>query len=126
MGTRFNPLFISFSCIFHVGEKFFLLIELESDIPCIDFDRIVILRISRTEAEAFIEFGIPECRIANQVPSSTKAELVCVFVEDEHAFLIYDLETEPEEIVLVRITLEDAERRIGLGQKRCHIVGRDC
>jgi hypothetical protein len=33
MVTRINPLFISFSCIFNVGEKFFLLVELESDIP---------------------------------------------------------------------------------------------
>lgn len=126
MGTSLcsEVLFISFSCIIKIDQKFFLLVEIESNIPCIDFDEVVIFKITKTQAEHFIAAGIELCRILDEIPTSTKAEFVCVFIQDERAFLIFDLETEPEEVVLVRTTLEDAKRRLQHGQHLCRVI--DC
>lgn len=89
-------------CIAQIGNRFFLLVEFETS----TMEQVVIFRITSAQASSLLNRGIPLCEIVEEIPQptpTTDVEFVCVFIVGNQAFLVFDVETEDtDELVLVR------------------------
>ncbi|OPX90214.1 MAG: hypothetical protein A4E53_01100 [Pelotomaculum sp. PtaB.Bin104] len=91
------------TCIAEINGQFFLLVEIEIDVPCVDIEQVVVFRLCPAEAQALLDAGVATCTIVNEIPEG--AEFRCVLVVDNQAFLVFEVENATEELVLVRADL---------------------
>lgn len=96
------------TCIAEIGNQFFQLIEFETVIMGMEVERVVIFKISATEAAILLRSGTERCQIVTAIPTAaagTEVNLICVFVVDGFAFLVFDVENKKDRLVLVRVPL---------------------
>lgn len=93
------------SCVAVIDGNFFLLIEIEIG----EFERVLIFRITAAQAARLLNAGVELCRIVNTIPTPApgrEVNLICVFVVDGEAFLVFNVEeNNRDELVLVRVPL---------------------
>lgn len=107
-GTMEDVIRIGATCIAEIQGRFFLLVEIEIEVPGPDIEEVVIFRITAAQAEALLRAGIDRCTIVNEIPKcrrGVEADLICVFVVGDFAFLVFDVENNEDELVLVRVPL---------------------
>ncbi|WP_045519553.1 hypothetical protein [Neobacillus niacini] len=112
---------IGANCVVRIGNRFFLLVEIEVEV--IDLEEFVFIRISEQEFRTLIRAGVQRCTIADRIPRNN-AEFICVLIENGRAFLVFDVENNEDEAVLVRISLSRAEELIRRGAMRCTVINR--
>ncbi|TDL64003.1 hypothetical protein E2R56_26515 [Rhodococcus qingshengii] len=112
---------IGANCVVRIGNRFFLLVEIE--VEEIDLEEFVFIRISEREFRTLIRAGVQRCTIADRIPRNN-AEFICVLIENGRAFLVFDVENNEDEAVLVRISLTRAEELIRRGAMRCTVINR--
>lgn len=112
---------IGANCVVRIGNRFFLLVEIEVEI--LDIEEFVFIRISEREFRTLIRAGVQRCTISNRIPTNN-AEFKCVLIIDGEAFAVFDVENNVDEAVLVRISLTRAEDLISRGAMRCTVINR--
>ncbi|MEC1525544.1 hypothetical protein P9D43_26445 [Neobacillus niacini] len=112
---------IGANCVVRIGNRFFLLVEIE--VEAINLEEFVFIRISEREFRTLIRAGVQRCTIRERMPRNN-AEFICVLIENGQAFLVFDVENNQDEAVLVRISLTRAEELIRRGAMRCTVINR--
>ncbi|WP_352420797.1 spore coat protein [Proteiniborus sp.] len=95
---------IGASCIAEINGMFFLLIEIEIG----NLERVFVIRISAALAAQLLSSGVELCEIVNRIPTSTpgtEVNLICAFVVGENVFLVFNIENDTDELILVRVPL---------------------
>ena len=103
-----DPIEIGATCVAHIDNKFFLLVEIEIEVMCFEREEVVVIEITEDQAEALIAAGVMRCQIVNTIPTPSpgrEVELICVFVVGQNAFLVFDVENNEDRLVLVRVPL---------------------
>jgi len=106
-------IFIGATCMAEIDGQFFLLVEIKIPDACIE--QIVVFRLTSAEAKALQEAGFKTCEIVCDLPKPCPGqgiEFKCVIVIDNQALLVFEIENNTEELVLVRSAL-------------CPIIGQD-
>lgn len=106
-----EPLEIGANCIVKIGGCFFLLVEIESEVPGVEIEAIVAIRISEEDANKLMKCNVKECKVVNKDPKN--AEFLCILTIDGKVFRVFEIEDCKEEFVLVNSTI-------------CNIVQAEC
>ncbi len=112
---------IGANCVVRIRERYFLVVEIE--VEDIDLEEFVFIRISEREFRRLIRAGVQRCRIAERIPRNN-TEFICVLIENGRAFLVFDVENNEDQAVLVRTSLTRAEELIRRGAMRCTVINR--
>ncbi|WP_097028431.1 spore coat protein [Clostridium peptidivorans] len=106
-----SPVGIGATCVAELAPNVFvLLVEVEVEVPGEDIQEVLIIRLTPAQAAALIP-EVGRCLIIDKddpviVDPGAQINLICVFVFGENAFLVYDVETNTtDRLVLVRIPL---------------------
>ncbi|MES9684576.1 hypothetical protein CN514_00640 [Bacillus sp. AFS001701] len=116
---------IGANCLLRIGNRFFAVVEIESEVPGIDLEVFVIIRINMETAKRLKNAGLDFCEIRNTAPRNedgVTAEFKCIFITNRQAFALFDVENDFDRAVFVRISLEEAERAIRKGAMRCTVI----
>lgn len=99
-------------CLLNIDDKFFLLLEIEIG----EQEQVIVISITSDVAAALMSAGIEPCQVVTEIPTATpgtEVNLICVFVVDGFAFLVFDVENNFDVLVIVRVPL-------------CAVIGIDC
>ncbi|MEH7401643.1 MULTISPECIES: hypothetical protein [Bacillaceae] len=116
---------IGANCLLRIGNRFFAVVEVESEVPGVDLEVFVIIRINMETAKRLKNAGLDFCEIRDNFPKNgngVTAEFKCIFITNRQAFALFDVENDFDRAVFVRITLEEAERAIRNGAMRCTVI----
>lgn len=122
-----RPVFIGSNCIIENRGRFFLLAEIEAKVPGVEIDPVVIIRITRRQAERLLQNGVKRCRIFSRIPPTPpglEREFKCIFQDRCDAFRIFEFENSIDEAFLVRTSLERACQLVQQGARRCTVISR--
>ena len=94
------------TCLVELCESFFLLVELESNVPNVVLDTIVAISISKEQFKRFCKAGVKRCTIVDEEPifgrNCPMAEFRCILILDGQAFRVFTVvNSHQEEIILV-------------------------
>ncbi|WNB90955.1 hypothetical protein [Bacillus sp. NEB1478] len=117
---------IGANCILRLKDRFFLVFEVEADVPGVELEIFTIARIDKETARRLFDAGIECCEITNKVPRPTpdrEVEFICIFIDRDMAFALFDVEEGGEDhAVFVKISLEEAKCAIRKGARHCNVV----
>ncbi|SFE66835.1 hypothetical protein SAMN05428981_107154 [Bacillus sp. OV194] len=116
---------IGANCLLVLGNRFFAVVEIESEVPRVDLEEFVIIRINERTARRLNNAGLELCEVQNTVPRSrngVEVEFKCVFINRNQAFALFDVENDFDEAVFVRISMEEARRLIRRGAQQCTVI----
>lgn len=86
-----------------------MLVEIELTVAGTEIEQVLIFRITAAQFAVLRAGGIPLCQIVTTVPTPAPGktvELICTFIVDGFAFLVFDVETATTDVlVLVRSPL---------------------
>ena len=109
--TQNRPVRIGATCVAEIAPNVFvLLVEIEIDVLGQEREEVLVIRLRPDQAAALIRL-VGRCRVVgpNEIPTSAPGrdvDLICAFVFDGFAFLVFDVETNnTDELVLVRVPL---------------------
>ncbi|ACQ52337.1 spore coat protein [Clostridium botulinum] len=106
-----DPVTIGATCVAELAPNVFvLLVEIEVEVPGEDIEQVLIIRLTPVQAAALIrEVGLCEIVGPDEIPTPApgrEVNLICAFVFGENVFLVFDVETNTtDELVLVRVPL---------------------
>ena len=100
-----EPIRIGATCVAQIEGRFFLLIEIEINIPGKDIEEVIIIEITAAQAEALIAEGVMRCQIVDRITTGREVELICAFVVGRNVFLVFNVENMTDRLVLVRVPL---------------------
>ena len=100
-----DPIRIGATCVAQIDGRFFLLIEIEVNIPGIGIEEVIIIEITAAQATALIAEGVMRCQIVTTIPTGREVELICAFVVGTNVFLVFSVENMTDHLVLVRVPL---------------------
>ncbi|MGG1575348.1 hypothetical protein [Fictibacillus sp. NRS-1165] len=116
---------IGANCLLVLGNRFFAVVEIESEVPGVDLEVFVIIRIDERTARRLNRAGLELCEIRNSIPRSRNRENVefkCVFINRNQAFALFDVENDFDNAVFVRISMQEAQRLIRQGAQQCTVI----
>jgi len=92
------------TCIAKIDGKFFLAVEIEVEVPGIDIEPVIFIRITEKQAEILLRSGVKRCRIVDEEfwKPGEKVEFKCILVVERMAFRVFEVENKEEVLVLVR------------------------
>lgn len=127
MGTMMNEeIFeIGANCLLVIGHRFFAVVEIESEVPGVDLEVFVIIRIDEETAIRLRRAGLELCEVVNRIPEATEdvtVEFKCIFINKNKAFALFDVEDGFDRAVFVRISLDEARELIRMGAPQCTVV----
>jgi hypothetical protein len=108
LSTLGSIISIGATCIAEIEGQFFLLVEIEIVVAGEEIEQVIVIRISAAQAAILRNLGIELCTIVTTIPTPTpgvEVNLICVFVVGNFAFLVFDVENNTDELVLVRVPL---------------------
>lgn len=111
-GNIQNLITLGARCLLNIDGKFFLLLEIEIG----EQEQVIVIGITSDVAAALMSAGIEPCQVVTEIPTATpgtEVNLICVFVVDGFAFLVFDVENNFDVLVIVRVPL-------------CIVIGIDC
>lgn len=86
---------IGAQCIVEIQNRDFLLVELEAKSGRKEFEKVIVIELSRAAFEFLREKGVKKCEVKSKVPSlpyGKSPELKCTFVVGTQAFIIFEVE----------------------------------
>jgi hypothetical protein len=113
------------NCLFKTNHKPFLLVEIEIAAPGVDIGPVIIISLTDEQFRALSAGGIPVCKKVKKAPKPSpgvNVEFKCVFIDDEKAFLIFDVENATDTAVLVRVSVTRALMLIEEGARQCTVI----
>ncbi|WP_082635837.1 hypothetical protein [Fictibacillus sp. S7] len=116
---------IGANCLLVLKNRFFAVVEIESEVPGVDLEVFVIIRIDEQTAKKLHDAGLEFCEIVNRIPEATEGvnvEFKCIFINKNQAFALFDVEDDFDEAVFVRISLDEAKRLIRRGAMQCTVI----
>ncbi|WP_055665717.1 hypothetical protein [Desnuesiella massiliensis] len=106
-----DPVTIGAACVAELAPNVFvLLVEVEVDVIGEEIEQVLIIRITPAQAAQLIR-SVGLCQIVgpDEIPTSApgrEVNLICAFVFGGNVFLVFDVETNTtDELVLVRVPL---------------------
>lgn len=106
-----SPVELGATCVAELAPNVFvLLVEVEVNVLGEEIEHVLVIRITPIQAAALIQ-SVGRCQIVgpNEIPTSAPGRdvnLICAFVFGENAFLVFDVETDAtDDLVLVRTPL---------------------
>ncbi len=106
-----DPVTIGATCVAElVPNVFVLLVEVEVEVLGEDIQEVLVIRITPAQAAELIR-SVGRCQIVgpDEIPTPApgrEVTLICAFVFGENAFLVFDVETNrTDDLVLVRVPL---------------------
>ncbi|UZJ78570.1 hypothetical protein [Fictibacillus sp. KU28468] len=124
MGTE-EIFVIGANCLLVLGNRFFAVVEIESEVPGVDLEEYVIIRINERTARRLNNAGLELCEVQNTAPRSrngVEVEFKCIFINRNQAFALFDVENDFDEAVFVKISMEEAKRLIRQGARQCTVI----
>lgn len=103
-----EPIMVGATCVAQIDGRFFLLVEIEIEVPGFEREEVIIFEITAAEAAALLAAGVMRCQIVTTIPTprpGMEVNLICVFVVGQNAFLVFDVENAEDRLVLVRVPL---------------------
>lgn len=126
MGTN-RPIFIGANSIARIGDRFFLIVEVEARVPGVEIDPVFAVRITREQARRLMNAGVMRTIIQNTRPQPRpgfEVEFKGVLSANGRFFSVFDVENATDTSVLVRINREQARRLIRNGARIIRVVRR--
>ncbi|MGG1661799.1 hypothetical protein [Brevibacillus sp. NRS-1366] len=121
------PIFIGANSIAQIGERFFLIVEVEAKVPGVEIDPVFAVRITRQQAQRLLNAGVMRTTIQNTRPQPRPGfdvEFKGVLFANGRFFSVFDVENATDTSVLVRINREQARRLIRNGARTIKVVRR--
>lgn len=122
-----QPIFIGANSIARIGNRFFLIVEVEAKVPGVEIDPVFAIRITREQARRLLAAGVMRTIIQNTRPQprpGVEVEFKGVLFANGRFFLVFDVENSTDISVLVRISRERAQRLIRNGARRIKGIRR--
>ncbi|MDF2679158.1 MAG: hypothetical protein K0R47_348 [Brevibacillus sp.] len=122
-----QPIFIGANSIARIGNRFFLIVEVEAKVPGVEIDPVFAVRITRQQARRLLNAGVMRTIIQNTRPQPSpglEVEFKGVLFANGRFFSVFDIENSTDISVLVRISREQAQRLIRNGARRIKVIRR--
>ncbi|GED69410.1 hypothetical protein BRE01_31120 [Brevibacillus reuszeri] len=122
-----QPITIGANSIARIGDRFFLIVEVEAKAPGVEIDPVFAVRTTPQQARSLINAGVMRTIIQNRRPQArpgTKVEFKGVLSANGRFFSVFDVENSTDISVLVRISRERAQRLIRNGARRIPVIRR--
>ena len=121
------PIFIGANSIARIGNRFFLIVEVEAKVPGVEVDPVFAVRLTREQARRLRNAGVMRTVIQNSRPQPRpgfEVEFKGVLFANGRFFSVFDVENSTDTSVLVRISRERAQRLIRNGARRIPVIRR--
>lgn len=116
-----QPITIGANSIAKIGDRFFLIVEVEAKTTGVEIDPVYGVRTTPQQAAALIKAGVKRTKFEDSDPKptrTTKVELKGVLFANGRIFKVFDVENATSDIsVLVRINLAQAQALIRSGTR---------
>jgi hypothetical protein len=115
-----KPITIGANSIAKIGNRFFLIVEVEAITTGVEIDPVFGVRTTSQQAAALLRAGVRRTKFANTDPKPTRTknvELKGVLFANGRIFKVFDVENATDISVLVRINLAQAQRLIRNGTR---------
>ena len=116
-----QPINIGANSIAKIGDRFFLIVEVEAKTTGVEIDPVFGVRTTAQQAAALLRAGVRRTKFEDSDPKptrTTKVELKGVLFANGRIFKVFDVENATIDIsVLVRINLAQAQRLIRNGTR---------
>ncbi|USG68138.1 hypothetical protein NDK47_13000 [Brevibacillus ruminantium] len=122
-----RPITIGANSIAKIGDRFFLIVEVEAKAPGVEIDPVFAVRTTPQQARRLINAGVMRTIIQNRRPQARpgkKVEFKGVLFANGRFFSVFDVENSTDISVLVRISQEKAQRLIRNGARIIKVVRR--
>ncbi|QRG66443.1 hypothetical protein [Brevibacillus choshinensis] len=121
------PIFIGANSIARIGNRFFLIVEVEAKVPGVEVDPVFAVRLTRDQARRLLNAGVMRTTIQNTRPQprpGLDVEFKGVLFANGRFFSVFDVENATDTSVLVRISRQRAMRLIRNGARIIRVVRR--
>ena len=121
------PIFIGANSIARIGNRFFLIVEVEAKVPGVEVDPVFAVRLTREQARRLLNAGVMRTTIQNTRPQprpGLDVEFKGVLFANGRFFSVFDVENSTDTSVLVRINREQAQRLLRNGARRIKVIRR--
>ncbi|MFP3392083.1 hypothetical protein [Brevibacillus sp. SIMBA_040] len=121
------PIFIGANSIARIGNRFFLIVEVEAKVPGVEVDPVFAVRLTREQARRLLNAGVMRTTIQNTRPRPRPGldiEFKGVLFANGRFFSVFDVENSTDTSVLVRINREQAQRLLRNGARRIKVIRR--
>ncbi|MET3289184.1 hypothetical protein EDM56_21750 [Brevibacillus fluminis] len=125
--AKTQPVTIGANSIAKIGNRFFLIVEVEAKSPGVEIDPVFAVRTTPQQARSLIRAGVMRTIIQNKVPKPSrgkKVEFKGVLFANGQFFSVFDVENTTDISVLVRISRERAQRLIRGGARIIPVIRR--
>lgn len=115
-----QPITIGANSIAKIGNRFFLIVEVEAKTTGVEIDPVFGVRTTAQQAAALLRAGVKRTKFQNTDPKptrTTKVELKGVLFANGRIFKVFDVENATDISVLVRINRAVADRLIRNGTR---------
>lgn len=121
------PIFIGANSIARIGNRFFLIVEVEAKVPGVEVDPVFAVRLTREQARRLLNAGVMRTTIQNTRPQprpGLDVEFKGVLFANGRFFSVFDVENSTDTSVLVRINRAQAQRLLRNGARRIKVIRR--
>jgi len=116
-----QPITIGANSIAKIGNRFFLIVEVEAKTTGVEIDPVFFVRTTAQQAAALLRAGVKRTTFAKVDPKPTRTtmvELKGVLFANGRIFKVFDVENATMDVsVLVQINLATAQRLIRNGTR---------
>ena len=121
------PIFIGANSIARIGNRFFLIVEVEAKVPGVEVDPVFAVRLTREQARRLLNAGVMRTTIQSTRPRprpGLDVEFKGVLFANGRFFSVFDVENSTDTSVLVRINRAQAQRLLRNGARRIKVIRR--
>lgn len=121
------PITIGANSIARIGNRFFLIVEVEAKVPGVEVDPVFAVRLTREQARRLLNAGVMRTTIQNTRPQprpGLDVEFKGVLFANGRFFSVFDVENSTDTSVLVRINRAQAQRLLRNGARRIKVIRR--
>jgi hypothetical protein len=125
MAKTMQPVTIGANSIAKIGNRFFLIVEVEAKSPGVEIDPVFGVRTTAQQAGSLIRAGVKRTIFRKTPPTPSrgkKVELKGVLFANGRIFSVFDVENATDVSVLVRINREQANRLIRGGARIIKVI----
>lgn len=120
-----QPVTIGANSIAKIGNRFFLIVEVEAKSPGVEIDPVFGVRTTAQQARSLIRAGVMRTIFQTKPPTPSRGknvELKGVLFANGRIFSVFDVENSTDVSVLVRINREEANRLIRGGARIIKVI----
>ncbi|EPY05006.1 hypothetical protein PAALTS15_22453 [Paenibacillus alvei TS-15] len=125
MAKKVQPITIGANSIAKIGNRFFLIVEVEAKAPGVEIDPVFAVRTTAKQAASLIRAGVMRTIFRDKPPKPSAGktvELKGVLFANGRIFSVFDVENSTDVSVLVRINRNEANRLIRGGARIIKVI----